>query len=222
MDYDRLRSAGIFAHDIIFNEYPVAVEPPLFISGVFHQCHVGQYSALHRSIVGSKTTFGRYCQVAAGSHIGVNEHPTDWLSTHYFQYKADWMGYPEDDPFGLLGAFQETYPTIIGNDCWIGSNCFVKTGVTVGDGAVVGAGAVVTHDVPPYAIVAGVPAKILRYRFSDDVIQQLLDLRWWQYTRATIARLPFDQPVRCIELLKVAVQSGTAEVAPVRYVMLRG
>jgi virginiamycin A acetyltransferase len=223
LDYDQLRSAGIFAYDLMFQEYPVAVEPPLFLNGILNQCHIGQFTAIHPwSYIAPKSVIGRYSQMSVHGYIGGGRHPTDWLSTHFFQYKPDWLGYPEDHPFGLLGAFEETRPTVIGNDCWIGAHAVIMGGVTVGDGAIVGAGAVVTRDVPPYAIVAGVPARLIRYRFSEEVIQQLLELRWWQYTRATVARLPFNQPVKCIEMLRAAAQAGTAEIAPVRYIMLRG
>ena len=69
--------------------------------------------------------------------------------------------------------------TIIGNDVWIGDQCFIKAGVKVGDGAVIGAHAVVTHDVPPYAIVGGVPARVIRYRFDEETINSLLNSEWW-------------------------------------------
>jgi len=73
----------------------------------------------------------------------------------------------------------------IGNDVWIGTRALIMDGVTVGDGAVIGAGAVVTKDVPPYAIVGGVPAKIIKYRFSEKKISQMLELQWWNDTKYT-------------------------------------
>jgi hypothetical protein len=74
---------------------------------------------------------------------------------------------------------EKKYPVIIGSDCWIGQGVFITGGITIGDGAVVLAHAVVTKDVPPYAIVGGVPAKILKYRYDEETIKFLLDFKWW-------------------------------------------
>ena len=78
----------------------------------------------------------------------------------------------------------------------------VKDGVSVGDGCVIGSNAVVTHDLPPYAIAVGVPAKVVRYRFSEDIIKQLLELQWWSLPDEEIAKLPFNDVEACIEQLK--------------------
>ncbi len=94
------------------------------------------------------------------------------------------------------------YETTIGNDVWIGYRAFIKAGVTVGDGAVIGAGAVVTKDVEPYSIVGGVPAKIIRYRFEENIRKQLLDLKWWDLPEKFIATLPFADINACIEKIR--------------------
>jgi virginiamycin A acetyltransferase len=220
VDLAQLGALGIASRGLEICEFPIAVEPPLFLCGQVYRCHVGKYAAIHPGIVGAQTVFGRYSQVAAGSQVGIGGHPTNWLSTHYFQYRADLAGYPSEDPFGLLDGFDESAPTSIGNDCWIGAHCFIKAGVTIGDGAIVGAGSVVTGNVPPYAIVGGVPARVIRYRFEPDLIAQLLELRWWQFARATLNGLPFNQPARCVELIRQALRAGTAQFDPVKYVML--
>ena len=91
----------------------------------------------------------------------------------------------------------------IGNDVWIGRNAIIMDGVTVGTGAIVGAAAVVTKDVPPYAIVAGVPARIIRYRFDEGTVKRLLANRWWDYPEEFIAtRLKFDDVEQCLDVLE--------------------
>ena len=90
----------------------------------------------------------------------------------------------------------------IGNDVWIGDGAFIKNGVTIGDGAIIGARAVVTKDIPPYAIVVGVPAKILKYRFSEQIIDRLLNTKWWNLDDSIIKKLPYYDIDKCLKILE--------------------
>jgi len=91
---------------------------------------------------------------------------------------------------------------VIGNDVWVGAAALVLKGVTVGDGAVIGAGSVVTKDVPPYAIVTGNPAQIIRYRFDDATIKRLLSSTWWNREPEFIATLPLGDVEACLKMLE--------------------
>ena len=91
--------------------------------------------------------------------------------------------------------------TLIGSDVWIGSNSVILAGVTVGHGAVIGAGSVVTKNVPPYAIVFGNEAKVRRYRFDPDLIEDLLKTRWWELPAEAIRKLPLHDPRACVKAL---------------------
>lgn len=119
---------------------------------------------------------GSFCSIAEDVSIfGGGEHRTDWVTT-----------YPLRIAFNEALAHKDGHPaskgaTRIGNDVWLGYRAIIMSGVTIGDGAVVGAGAVVTRDVPPYAIVGGNPATVRKYRFSPEVINELLEIKWWQW-----------------------------------------
>lgn len=127
----------------------------------------------------SNCTVGAFCSIGPGVLLGgLGVHPTSWVSTHPIFYSS--MG-QIGKVFVDCSRFDELPRNKVGNDVWIGARAIILDGVTIGDGAVVAAGAVVTKDVPPYAVVGGVPARIIRYRFSDQQIESLLSLKWWYW-----------------------------------------
>ncbi|WP_318012409.1 CatB-related O-acetyltransferase [Mesorhizobium sp. BR1-1-4] len=123
----------------------------------------------------SPIRIGAFCSIAPEvMFLGRAKHPTHLVSTFPFEFAMT-----KDAPFGDLSV---EGPTVIGNDVWIGLRAVIMPGIKIGDGAIVGAGSIVTKDVPPYAIVAGNPARLLRYRFTDDQIASLLAIRWWDWS----------------------------------------
>lgn len=130
------------------------------------------------------SSFGRYCSIARGSRLVNGHHPLHSVTTnpyHYGNYYRNNL--PEDLRYkGRVEDFQQNYGSFtVGNDVWIGSYSAIKGGITIGNGAVVASGSVVVKDVPPYAIVGGNPAKIIRLRFPEEIVQRLTALAWWQY-----------------------------------------
>ncbi len=137
---------------------------------------------------------GSFCSVANNAIIGIdaNSHPKGWLSTSLFidQFSKDyWQGL-------------SLPPASIGHDCWIGRDALIMSGVKIGNGAIVAARAVVTSDVPPYAIVGGIPARILRYRFEASVIARLESIQWWNYSLDDLLELDFSDPISCIDTIE--------------------
>lgn len=124
-----------------------------------------------------KLHIGKYCSMGENVTITLAVHRPDFVSTFPFAtFRKHWPG-------TSLNKLDHTSKgdVVIGSDVWIGHGALISSGVKIGDGAVVGAQSVVTHDVPPYAIVAGVPAKIIRFRFDPETITALLELRWWDF-----------------------------------------
>lgn len=126
----------------------------------------------------NRCSVGKFCAIAPLVLLfGGGEHYTDMVSTYPFHAFRDLFPAGEQ----VKPQARTKGPTVVGNDVWIGTEAVVLSGVNVGDGAVIGARSVVTSNVPPYAIVGGNPARILRYRFSAEVTEELLAIRWWDF-----------------------------------------
>lgn len=128
----------------------------------------------------ANTTVGRFSNIAAMTRIGPTDHPFAHAAQHHFLYRSSyyWEDATDDDAFFAARAARRTS---LGADCWIGHGAIVKPEVTIGIGAIIAAGAVVTKDVSPFTIVAGCPARPMRKRFAQDVINRLLALAWWDW-----------------------------------------
>ena len=138
---------------------------------------IGDYSSVGVDSKVSNAVIGRFTVIAREVYVGVGAHPTNYLTTHSIFYKNNpWGFHPE---WVQHIDYDEAPISHIGNDVWIGTRAIIMDGVNIGDGAIIAAGAVVTKDVPPFAIVGGVPAKIIKYRFPEDMINRLEKIQWW-------------------------------------------
>lgn len=135
------------------------------------------------------TVIGKYVSIATEVRLGCGDHCMTGVSTS-----------PKLDPFKKIGH-PKPAPVIVDHDVWIGTGAFIKPGVHIGIGAVIGAKSVVTKDVPPYAIVAGVPARVIRYRFDSETIKNLLRSEWWNIPRKELEELPYEDPLKFLKAL---------------------
>lgn len=165
---------------------------------VLREVAIGDYSYFERFGEAIYSQIGKFCSIAAHVRINALEHPMERVTTHKITYRPN-----EYFKFiGLDNEFRERRQqkaVTIGNDVWIGHGAVIMPGVSIGDGAVVGANAVVTHDVAPYMIVAGVPAKPLRQRFLPKVVSRLLALAWWDWPEDRLAQAIKDMQTLDVE-----------------------
>lgn len=152
----------------------------------------------HYDFIGDKLIIGKFCQIGAGVEFVMNgaNHQMNAVSTYPFYIFGSWdQSAPSKEDLPFKGD------TVVGNDVWIGQNSTILPGVHIGDGAIIGLNSVVTRDVPPYTIVAGNPAKTVRKRFDDELINLLLKLKWWDKSIEEInALIPL---LSCSDLAKV-------------------
>lgn len=149
--------------------------------------HIGKYSRVQINAKMGYTTMGNFSAVGRDSVFGPGQHPTYFLTTNSIFYKRGNWGFR--DEWCKEIDFEENARINIGNDVWIGRHAMVMNGVTIGDGAIVAAGAIVTKDIPPYAIAGGIPAKVIKYRFSPEIIERLLEIKWWNLPDEEITRV---------------------------------
>lgn len=188
----------------------VFIEAPAWVSAhVLMNGFIGAHTYVRDGsrLGGAVRSIGRYCSIAPGVILGDGQHHVDWLTTHPFVESPQYRLHEQSPIFSKLAASR----SVIGNDVWIGANAIVMRGVVIGDGAVIGAGAVVTRDVPAYAIVVGVPARILRYRFPPEIVRRLLKLRWWQYTAKSLIGVPFHDVEAAIAEIEKRRRQGLLE-----------
>ena len=196
-------------------------EPPCGIkwAQIQHEFAIGAFSYMVSGFYFA-VEIGRYCSIGEAVQMGRQDHPTGWLSTSPFQYLNDKLFSVGDDfsssaeYHGYISHLVGSVPgtklqrTKIGNDVWIGHGAFLKAGVSVGDGAIIAAQSVVTKDVPPYAIVAGNPATIKRFRIPPNLISRVLALEWYRFAPWQLGDVPFNDLENAIEYLELKIETG--------------
>ncbi len=160
---------------------------------VIKNAEVGCYSYIGNNCVFYNCIIGKFCSISSNVKMIAGKHPSSvFVSTHPAFYSPNT---PVGDGFVRKSLFDEFTVTKegksleMGNDVWVGSNVIILEGVKIGDGAILAAGSVVVRDVPPYAIVGGVPAKVIKYRFSQEQIRELLDIKWWDKDNEQIIQM---------------------------------
>lgn len=207
-----------FAEDCICEPYSAILSgDTLFSIGSF------SYSWSH---LDQAVTIGRYCSVSERVRVIGYNHPTSTVSTSSLAYDRKFSIFKsalEDagiDDFPMLHEAHRpgrSRAPVIGHDVWIGQDTLLSRGIELGNGCVVAAGSVVTKSIPPYAIVGGNPAKIIRFRFSDKTIDQLQKSEWWRYSFINFAKMEFDNPDRFLEnIFKIKADGRIQEISGVQ------
>ena len=225
-DIAALRAKGVTTHHLpgAMIAADCVFEPPCSLKWmqVPYSLRLGAFSyAVSGYYFGCR--IGRYVSIGEDVQIGRHAHPTGWASTSPFFYQphasvldialgAAAATRPEQ--FLLDGPGQAIELTTIGNDVWIGHGAFIKPGVTIGDGAVVAAQAVVTRDVPPYAVVAGAPARVKKLRFDAAIVARMAAVRWWRYAFWDLVGAPIVDPSAFLDVVEARIEDGIAPYAP--------
>lgn len=163
-----------------------------------HHVVLDDYSYIARNCNATNVKIGKFCSIGPNFCCGLGLHPTNGISTapmFYSKAKQNGVSLVKEV------VYEEQKQTTIGNDVFIGANVTIIDGVSIGDGAVIGAGAVVVKDIPPYAVAGGVPAKVIKYRFDQDIIEKLLKLQWWNWSDEELQKVA-DKEFDVLEFIK--------------------
>ena len=206
------------ANQVVLFDEDGTVEPYAAILQGIEIPTIGSFSYSLSSLPPS-TRIGRYCSISWGVRVMALNHHMSFASTSSFSYDPHFVIFRkcfEDDgveSFSRYGG-QPSRPNgidgpIIGNYVWIGQDVLLARGITLGTGCVIGAGAVVTGSVPPYAIMGGNPARLIRFRFPEEIVADLLESHWWNYKVSDFAELRYDDPVLFLAQLRQAAAEGS-------------
>jgi acetyltransferase-like isoleucine patch superfamily enzyme len=212
-------------------DYPhhreIVIEPPALIrQGLYDIDFIGAFTFMggRQTELRHIGSIGRFCSIAYNIMAGVEEHPHDYLTPNpafmrAFSWKQMEQFLADNDEIlartskeWRVRAHKRFARITIGSDVWIGEGALIRRGVTIGDGAVVAARAVVTRDVPPYAIVGGNPAKVLRYRFEPAVVDALLQLNWWSYGLSALDGVDMADIHQAIDRIDANIAAGRAQL----------
>ena len=192
-DFIKRRLSGI--SDVKTNLQKTVFYPPYN----FCKSTIGDYTYISINAHISNTLIGKFCSIGPNFICGWGIHPIDFVSTNPMFYSVS-----KQNGFSLTNKnkIKEQKEIRIGNDVFIGANVTILDGVTIGDGAVIGAGAVVVKDIPPYAVAVGVPAKVIKYRFTPEQIKALLEIKWWDFDETELQNVEkyCDNPDMFIKL----------------------
>ena len=169
------------------------------------------FSSFFASEMSPTINFGRYCSIAANVRVMGPSHPLDRISTSSFTYRS--VSNAQVKPVQQMATknvtlipFADKPEPLFGNDVWVGQDVLLGRGISIGDGAVVAGGSVVVKSVPPYAIVGGNPARLIRFRFSEELQNRLLKAGWWDYAFPDFGELPFDDPDRFLDEMATKIE----------------
>lgn len=162
-----------------------SVVAPFFLRDV----RLGDFSYIAKNSNVSHCKIGKFCSIGPNFCCGLGIHPTKGISTAPMFYST---ARQNGITLSKENKVEESKQTVIGNDVFIGANVTALDGVIIGDGAIIGAGAVVTRDIPPYAIAVGVPAKVVKYRFDETTIKELLENQWWNGDDEVLKQVEHD------------------------------
>lgn len=197
-------------------EVPVRLE-----GGIIYCCDIGAFTYTNYNIyINSVVSIGRFCAFGPNVTIGMPEHSVKSISPHIIfpNYDCEWANsfcnytnnneqMIEQIKLNQNKELASKNSITIGNDIWIGGNSIILRGVTIGDGAIIAAGSVVTKNVPPYSVVGGIPATIIKYKFSQEIIKKLLDLKWWEYGPDVLKECDITQ-TETINIIDERINSG--------------
>ncbi len=220
---EKLLSHGLSLRPHVAIEGTFLYESPVTVYShcVLQNVSLGAYSYVNAGTKLCTTYVGRYCSIGDGVNMGLIRHEMQGLTTSPAIYRDGTFSF-------VLGSLPVPHPALtrhepqtsrvrIGNDVWVGAQVTIPSEVTIGTGAVIGAASVVTHDVPPYAIVAGNPARLIRYRFKEELIADLLGSQWWNYDWPRLRKtqsIPMDDAAEFMSFFKALDPSQLPVLEP--------